>query len=152
MHIITHVMPWELPELQNIVWQLKNCLHPVYEFEDGQINLDITFNVSSKLFDWDNSKISNEFLVEQYINILQPLVDSKINVISEVEYGDGCLGVNDKRRTSIRKYKNEVDYFLYLDTDMFFPVGTLYTLITYADNISKNSTPYFILSPETIQM
>jgi len=80
------------------------------------------------------------------------LVDSKINVISEVEYGDTCLGVNDKRRTSIRKYKDTVDYFMYLDTDMFFPSQTLYALIDFANYTNKNITPYFILTPETIQM
>ena len=55
--------------------------------------------------------------------------------IFDINIDDTCLGCNDKRRNSIRKYADEVTHFMYLDTDVYFSQFNLYYVFRSLESI-----------------
>jgi hypothetical protein len=107
---------------------------------EDKIIIDITLNLN--LVDWKNSQIPKQYFVDKFHQIKQ-LFDW-CETIFEIDENNICLGIDDKRRNSVRKY--QPDNFIYLDCDIIFKPETLALLINSAKTISDD---YYIISPQT---
>jgi hypothetical protein len=134
--IIIHLMPHEIDWFE---WQAKQLKAGSCYIED-KIIIDITLNLN--LVDWKNSQIPKQYFVDKFHQIKQ-LFDW-CETIFEIDENNICLGIDDKRRNSVRKY--QPDNFIYLDCDIIFKPETLALLINSAKTISDD---YYIISPQT---
>ncbi len=129
-------MPHEIDWFE---WQAKQLKAGSCYIED-KIIIDITLNLN--LVDWKNSQIPKQYFVDKFHQIKQ-LFDW-CETIFEIDENNICLGIDDKRRNSVRKY--QPDNFIYLDCDIIFKPETLALLINSAKTISDD---YYIISPQT---
>lgn len=134
--IIIHLMPHEIDWFE---WQTKQLKAGSCYIEDKVI-IDITLNLN--LIDWNNSQIPKQYFIDKF-NQINQLFDW-CEVISEIDENNNCLGIDDKRRNSIRNYNP--DNFVYLDSDIIFKPETLALLINSAKTINDE---YYIISPQT---
>lgn len=133
--IVIHVLPHEIDWFE---WQAKQLKVGSYYIED-KVVLDVTLNLN--LVDWSKSKLPKQFFVEKYL-LIKDLLDSYELIFSINEDGS-CLGTNDKKRDSFRKYKP--DNFINLDCDIIFKPETLALLINGAKAVDN---PYYIITPQ----
>jgi len=134
--IIIHLMPHEIDWFE---WQSKQLKAGSCYIED-KVVIDVTLNLN--LVDWKNSQIPKQYFIDKFHQIKQ-LFDW-CEIIFEVNDNNTCLGIDDKRRNSIRKYNP--DNFVYLDCDLIFKPETLALLISSAKTINDD---YYIISPQT---
>lgn len=134
--IIIHLMPHEIDWFE---WQAKQLKAGSCYIEDKVI-IDITLNLN--LVDWDNSQVPKQYFIDKF-NQINQLFDW-CEVISEIDENNNCLGIDDKRRNSIRNYNP--NNFVYLDSDIVFKPETLALLINSAKTINNE---YYIISPQT---
>jgi len=145
-HIIIHLLPFEIDRFEYQILELKKC--STLLDSDDKVTIDATLNLNDALIDWKNSSISKDFFVDRFFH-LKNLCDWTHNNLFEVDTEEKCLGINSKRRNSIRSHSSECDSFLYLDCDMIFPVYSL----KYIMDASKAITlPYYFISPQSTQL
>jgi hypothetical protein len=137
--IVVHLLPHEIDWFE---WQVKQLKIGSVYIED-KILMDVTLNLN--LVDWKNSKIPKQYFIDKFNNIIKYLdwCETIININSD----NTCLGVDDKRRDSIRLSSS--DNIVYLDCDIIFKPETLALLINGAKQI-KNE--YYIISPQTTKL
>lgn len=134
--ILIHLLPHEIDWFE---WQAKQLKAGSYYLEDKVI-VDITLNLN--LVDWDNSQIPKQYFIDKF-NQIKQLFDW-CEIIFEIDENNKCLGIDDKRRNSIRKYNP--DNFIYLDCDIIFKPETLALLINSAKTVNND---HYIISPQT---
>jgi hypothetical protein len=134
--IIIHLLPHEIDWFE---WQSKQLKVGSCYIEDRVI-IDVTLNLN--LVNWKNSQIPKQYFIDKF-NQIKQLYDW-CETIFEIDENNTCLGIDDKRRNSIRKYYP--DNFIYLDCDIIFKPETLALLISSAKTISDE---YYIISPQT---
>jgi len=137
--IIVHLMPYEIDWFEWQAKQLKISSH--YLDSDDDITLDITLNLN--FVDWENSKIPKDFFIEKFNQCIDTCFDW-CRVIKDINIDKTCMGCADKRRTSIRTY-NDVDSFIYLDSDLIFSPLTLKLILDSAKHVNNE---YYIVSPQ----
>jgi hypothetical protein len=141
-HIIIHILPYEIDRFEQQCFELRK--NAAYLSDDDKVVIDATLNVNDLLVDWNKSKINKQYFIDRF-DTLKLVCDWAEEVIFDVSENNECLGVNDKRRTAIRKYSTSCDNFLYLDNDVFYPNTALKYMIDATKTI-KNK--YYILSPQ----
>lgn len=134
--IIVHLLPHEIDWFE---WQAKQLKIGSCYIEDKVI-VDVTLNLN--LVDWNNSQIPKQYFIDKFYQIKQ-LFDW-CETIFEIDENNKCLGIDDKRRNSIRKHNP--DNFIYLDCDIIFKPETLALLISSAKTVNDD---YYIISPQT---
>jgi hypothetical protein len=134
--IIIHLLPHEIDWFE---WQAKQLKIGSCYIED-KIIIDVTLNLN--LVDWSNSQIPKQYFIDKFYQIKQ-LFDW-CETIFEVDENFNCLGIDDKRRNSIRTHNP--DNFVYLDCDIIFKPETLALLLNGAKQIKEE---YYIISPQT---
>jgi hypothetical protein len=134
--VIIHLMPYEIDWFE---WQAKQLKIGSCYIEDKVI-IDVTLNLN--LINWDNSQIPKQYFINKFNQIKQYF--DWCEIIFEINDNNTCLGIDDKRRNSIRKYSP--DNFVYLDCDIIFKPETLALLINGAKQIKDD---YYIISPQT---
>ena len=100
LHIILHCLPREIDELDRIVNHLKRSSH--FLDDNDEVILDFTLNLSDKLTDWETSKLPKEFFADKF-EMMKQRCDWTSKNIFEINDSNRCLGINDKRRNSIRE-------------------------------------------------
>ena len=140
-HIVIHVLPFEIDRFEHQMFELKkNAAH----LTDGdEVVIDATLNVNDLLVNWKDSKIHRQYFIDRFYNIKQ--LCNWATTYFNISANNECLGVDDKRRTAIRKYASSCDNFLYLDNDMFYPNTALKYMMDAATFINNK---YYILSPQ----
>ena len=138
LHIILHCLPREIDELDRIVNHLKRSSH--FLDSNDEVVLDFTLNLSDKLTDWETSKLPKEFFADKFL-LMQQRCDWTSKNIFEINDSNRCLGINDKRRNSIRE--NNPKNFMYLDTDVYFSMFNLSYLFRAMEQIDNE---YYILN------
>tara|TARA_R110001583_G_scaffold41850_2_gene133055 strand:+ start:85 stop:1005 length:921 start_codon:yes stop_codon:yes gene_type:complete len=146
LQIILHCLPREIDEVERICNHLQRSSHLLDG--DDKVVLDFTLNVSNTLTDWDKSKLPKEFFIEKW-KMIEKRSDWTDKNIFEINTDGTCLGCNDKRRNSIRKYSDDVTHFMYLDTDVHFSVYNLFYVFRALESI-KNE--YHILSSQLLRL
>ena len=146
LQIILHCLPREIDEVERICNHLQRSSHLLDEKD--KVILDFTLNISDTLTDWKKSKLPKEFFIEKW-KMMEKRSDWTHGNIFEVNVDDNCLGCNDKRRNSIRKYSNDITHFMYLDTDVHFSIYNLFYVFRALESI-KNK--YHILSSQLLRL
>ena len=146
LQIILHCLPREIDEVERICNHLQRSSHLLNEGDE--VILDFTLNLSDTLTDWKNSKLPKEFFIEKW-KMMEKRSDWTYKNIFEINIDDYCLGCNDKRRNSIRKYADDVTHFMYLDTDVHFSIYNLFYVFRAIESI-KNE--YHILSSQLLRL
>ena len=134
--IVIHLLPHEIDWFE---WQSKQLKIGSYYIEDKVI-IDVTLNLN--LVDWEKSQLSKKYFIDKFNQIKQYF--DWCEIIFEINENNTCLGIDDKRRTSIRTHTP--DNFIYLDCDIIFKPETLALLINGAKQIKDE---YYIISPQT---
>jgi len=134
--IIVHLLPHEIDWFE---WQAKQLKIGSCYIEDKVI-IDVTLNLN--LVDWGNSQISKQYFIDKFNQIKQYF--DWCETLFEINNDNTCLGIDDKRRNSIRNHSP--DNFVYLDCDVIFKPETLALLINSAKQIKDD---YYIISPQT---
>lgn len=133
--IIVHLLPHEIDWFE---WQAKQLKIGSCYIEDKVI-IDATLNLN--LVNWNNSQIPKQYFINKFNQIKQYF--DWCEIIFEINDDNTCLGIDDKRRNSIRNYFP--DNFIYLDCDIIFKPETLALLINGAKQIKDD---YYIISPQ----
>jgi hypothetical protein len=133
--IIIHLMPYEIDWFE---WQAKQLKIGSCYIEDKVI-IDVTLNLN--LVDWNKSLLPKQYFINKFNQIKQYF--DWCETIFEINENNTCLGIDDKRRASIRTYTP--DNFVYLDCDVIFKPETLALLINGAKQIKDE---YYIISPQ----
>ncbi len=141
-HIILHILPFEIDRFEHQMFELKK--NSAYLTDDDEVIIDATLNVNDLLVNWNKSKINKQYFIDRF-DKLKIICNWADEILFDVSENNECLGVDDKRRTAIRKYASSCDNFLYLDNDMFYPNTTLKYMMDASKTI-KNK--YYILSPQ----
>jgi hypothetical protein len=134
--IIVHLLPHEIDWFE---WQAKQLKIGSCYIED-KVVIDATLNLN--LVDWSKSKLPKQFFIDKFFQIKELLHEYEL--IFDINEDGTCLGIDDKRRNSIRKYTP--DNFVYLDCDIIFKPETLALLINGAKTVDNE---YYIISPQT---
>jgi hypothetical protein len=134
--IIIHILPHEIDWFEWQAKQLKisNC------YINDKVIIDATLNLN--LVDWNESKLPKQFFIDKFLQIKELLHEYEL--LFDINEDGTCLGIDDKRRDSIRKYTP--DNFIYLDCDVIFKTETLALLINAAKIIDNE---FYIISPQT---
>lgn len=134
-------MPYEIDWFE---WQIKQLkMGSYYLSSNDKIIVDVTLNLN--LTNWEDSKIKKQFFIDKFNNILQLL--DWCEILSDINEDKTCLGMMDKRRTSLRK--SNVDNFIWLDCDLIFNIFTLKTLL---NSLSLIDEEYYIISPQITKL
>ena len=145
-HIIIHLLPFEIDRFEHQMFELHK--NSKYLNKDDEIVIDATLDINDLLIDWSKSKIDKQYFIDRFEKL--KIVNEKwATILFDVDSDNKCLGVDDKRRTAIRKYASSCDNFIYLDNDMFYPNTTLKYMIDAA-KIIKNK--YYIISPQSTML
>jgi hypothetical protein len=138
-HIVVHLLPHEIDWFE---WQAKQLKIGSVYIED-KVLVDITLNLN--LIKWEDSQLPKQYFIDKFNNIIKYF--DWCETITDINDDNTCLGVDDKRRNSIRSSSS--DNIVYLDCDVIFKPETLALLINGAKQI-KNE--YYILSPQTSKL
>ena len=140
-HISIHISPYEIDNYQTFIHQLRRNLNYI----DDEIIFSPYLNLSTYFYDWRNSKLKSDFFVNRF-NELNNIVKDECKLDSTVNYDDKILGAFSYKTMFLNKYKDEVDAFIWFDSDMIFPDNTIHMLIAShkADDMSK----YCIVTPQ----
>ena len=142
VQIVLHCFAHEIDEFQRIVWHLKRNLGMV----DGvSWNFKFVLNMSTKTYDWKESKIDTEFFMSKFEYICSTLPHVDKDIVFHQDYG--C---NSIRRDAARF--SESDYICYLDTDLHFSIYTLYYLSESLKTINNLHLDGVILSAQILRL
>ena len=144
VQVVIHCLPREIDHLE----RLCNTLRESYYFVENQINivLDVTLNLNNIFTDWEQSKIPKEFFIQKFQTI-EKFNDWTYENLFDIEDQNKCLGINDKRRNSIRE--NNPKNFMYLDTDVYFSMFNLSYLFRAMEQIDNE---YYILNSQLLRL
>jgi len=119
-------LPHEIDDLHITLYNLKRnaAMLP----HDIQIDLDITFCVSSEVVDWDNSTLPRQFFLDKFESF-SPLWNWSASPIVHVEFQSQILGCVSHRRATLGSMDG-YDFTIWLDGDMMFSDHTLLYLIS----------------------
>lgn len=142
IHIVIHVLPQEIDQLEQLLVHLKKS--SIYLNSDDYF-VDVVLN--TKLIDWSLSKLNEEFFINKF-SYLETLTTSWCKANFEISNGS-ILGCNDIRRRALRT--STADYIMYLDADNIFSDTLLYNIKQYCDELLKQDG-YSILVPQTTRL
>jgi hypothetical protein len=136
--IMSHIMPWDIDYALLMAVQLKKSKY--YLQSDVNVILDLELNLTSYLYNWEESKISKDYFIDKYNTLLLLLSDYK--VISSIYEGNQKYGHFDHQKKFI---SSEADYYMGICPDVCF---SEYTLSYIAESAKQISNKYFIITPQ----
>jgi hypothetical protein len=139
-HISIHISPYEIDNYQLFIHQLRRNLNYI----DSEIIFNPCLNLANYFYDWDNSILKSEFFINKF-NKLNEIIQNQVTLDSVINFDDCILGALRYKTVFTEKYKNEVDAFIWFDSDMIFPDDTLYYLINSFESINHE---YCIITPQ----
>ena len=135
-------LPHEIDDLELTLTQLGRA----FQYVDSEnFILDVTLGVSPNLTLWDSSELKLDYFKDKFI-ILQKKcwwAKNKFFRLSE----DKVQGCVSKRRQTWLDHK-DVDYHIWLDTDIIFDERTL----AYIDNVAQQLDDESIITPEIVKV
>jgi len=143
-HISIHISPYEIDNYQLFIHQLRRNLNYI----DGEIIFNPYLNLSNYFYDWDNSILKSDFFINKF-NELNKIVENQVILDSVINFNDEVLGALSYKREFISKYKNQVDAFIWFDSDMIFPDDLLFYLINSFESINQE---YCIVTPQITKL
>jgi len=139
-HISIHISPYEIDNYQLFIHQLRRNLN----YTDNEIIFNPCLNLSNYFYNWDDSILKSDFFINKF-NSLNKIVESKVILDSIINFNKDLLGALSYKREFIKKYKDQVDAFIWFDSDMVFSDDTLFMLINSFEQINHKNC---IISPQ----
>lgn len=141
--IIIHILPQEIDQFEMQMHELNKNIKLLCN-KDDEIVIDATLNINDSIVDWNKSKISKQYFIDRFNKTKN--INKYPTSLFYINDDYTCQGVNDKRRSAIKKYSSNCNNLIYLDNDMFYPNITLKYMLDAAKSI-KNK--YYIISPQS---
>lgn len=136
-----HLMPWEIDYVFVLFDRIKSAKY--YVSKEDKIYFDVTFNVSSKIIDWDKASLSKEFFVEKFKVLCKFFEgDSGIMFNPKIYDGNDVYGHLDLQREMIQP---NIDYYMYLCPDIMFKEDLIVYLLETAKQLTNK---YFVITPQ----
>jgi len=136
--ILIHVMPWDIDYALLMFTQLKKSKY--YLPKDVNIILDIELNLTSYLYNWEESKLSKDYFIDKFNTLLLLLGDYKVNTF--IYEGNELYGHFDHQKKFISP---DTDYYMGICPDIYFSEYALTYLIESAKQITNK---YFVITPQ----
>jgi hypothetical protein len=143
-HISIHITPYEIDNYQLFIHQLRRNLNYV----DREIIFNPCLNLSKYFYDWDNSILKSDFFINRF-NELNKIVSNKVVLDPIINFDNNILGALSYKKYFLEKYKNEVNAFIWFDSDMIFPDDLLFYLINSFESINQK---YCIITPQITKL
>jgi len=143
-HISIHISPYEIDNYQLFIHQLRRNLNYI----NSEIIFNPYLNLSNYFYDWNNSILKSDFFINKF-NELNKIVENQVILDSVINFDDKVLGALSYKREFISKYKNQVDAFIWFDSDMIFPDDLLFYLINSFESINQE---YCIITPQITKL
>ena len=139
-------LPHEIDDLELTLNQMKKAFRYV---DEQNFILDITLALTGELTLWEQSKIPIEYFTHKYEK-LRKSCDWITNKYFRVEQHSEVLGCVSKRRKVWKEHQN-VDYHIWLDTDIIFDERTLAYIDSSIQSLNKDY-PHAVVSPEIVKV
>ena len=143
-HISIHISPYEIDNYQTFIHQLRRNLN----YTEDEIIFTPYLNLSHYFYDWSNSTLQSDYFVNRF-NELNSIVKDECELNSTINYDNKILGAFSYKTYFLNKYKNDVDAFIWFDSDMIFPDNTISTLIAAHKGVDNK---YCIISPQIVKL
>lgn len=143
-HISIHISPYEIDNYQLLIHQLRRNLNYI----DTKIIFSPCLNLSNYFYDWNNSTLKSDFFINKFEE-LNKIVQNKVILDPIVNYENNILGALSYKKNFIEKYKEQVDAFIWFDSDMIFPDDLLFYLISSFESINQE---YCIITPQITKL
>ena len=137
--IMSHIMPWDIDYALLMALQLKKSKYHLPN--DVNIFIDLELNLTSYLYNWEQSYIPKDYFIEKFHTISLLLSDYKLNTF--IYEGNEKYGHLDQQKKII---SSEIDYYITLCPDTYFSEYVLIYLIEAAKQITNK---YFVITPQT---
>ena len=142
-HLSIHLFPYEIDNYQTFIHQLRRNLN----YTKDEIIFSPCLNLSHYFYDWDNSTLPSDYFINRF-NELNNIVKEKCKIDETISWGEKILGGLSCKVSSLEKYKEEVDAFLWFDSDIIFPDNTIAMLIEG----HKLDPHHCIVSPQIVRL
>ena len=140
------VLPQELEDLASTLERLKR--NSVYIDKSVEYKVDITMCLSDELTDWENSKLTKEYIKERTIELVETYLDW---CLWDLQWDNpNILGCVSQRRFSL-KNNPDADFFIWLDCDMMFKDTTLYYITSAYQMAKEAKLENIIVTPEFVK-
>ena len=139
-HISIHISPYEIDNYQTFIHQLRRNLNYV----EDEIIFTPYLNLSKYFYNWEDSTLSPFYFVDRF-NELNDIVREYCVIDEYVNFDEKILGAFSYKTMFLNKYKDEVDAFIWFDSDMIFPDNTIAMLIA---SHKSSETKYCIVTPQ----
>ena len=139
-------LPHEIDDLELTLNQMKKAFRYV---DEENFILDITLALTGELTLWEHSKIPIDYFVHKYEK-LRKSCDWITKKYFRIEQESQVLGCVSKRRKTWKEHQN-VDYHIWLDTDIIFDERTLAYIDSSIQSLNKDY-PHAVVSPEIVKV
>jgi hypothetical protein len=145
--ITIFVMPQEIEDLALTLYNLK--LNSVFLEQDINYKVDVTMCLSNELTDWENSKLTREYIKDRTEELCKKYIDwCEYELV--IESGNKILGCVSQRRNSWLN-NPDADFFIWLDTDIFFKDITLFYMNEALKMIKSDNIDMFVITPQFVK-
>jgi hypothetical protein len=131
-------MPWDIDYVLLMFTQLKKSKY--YLPKDVNIILDIELNLTSYLYNWEESKLSKDYFIDKFNTLLLLLSDYKVNTF--IYEGNELYGHFNHQKKFI---SSDIDYYMGICPDVYFSEYALTYMIESAKQITNK---YFVITPQ----
>ncbi len=134
----SHIMPWDIDYALLMAVQLKKSKY--YLQNDVNITIDLELNLTSYLYNWEESIIPKDYFIDKFNTLLLLLNDYKVNTF--IYEGDQKYGHLNQQKNIISP---ETDYYIGVCPDTYFSEYTLNYMIELARQVTNK---YFVITPQ----
>jgi len=136
--IPSHIMPWDIDYALLMFTQLKKSKYHLPD--DVIVTLDVELNLTSYLYNWEESKLPKDYFIDKFNDLLLLLKDYKVD--SKIYEGNELYGHLNQQRNAISP---EVDFYMNICPDIYFSEFALTYLIESAKQVNNK---YFVITPQ----
>lgn len=137
-------LPYEIEDLHALLINLRRNM----AFVKIDMDLHLTFCLSSEMTNWEDSKLPISYF-EARFKSLAPLYDWSKDPKIHVERGHDILGCVSHRRKGLQ-YLDDYDFVTWIDSDIWMGDATLGTIASAVESVKKHNE-FFILTPELVR-
>jgi hypothetical protein len=139
-------LPQELEDLASTLNTLKR--NSVFLDDSINFRVEITMCLSDELTDWDKTRLPKEYIKDRTIELVEKYLDwCEWELICD---SDNILGCVSQRRYSLEN-NPDADFFIWLDTDMFFKDTTLHYITDTYKLAKGNGLDMVVVTPEFVK-
>lgn len=145
--ITIFALPQELEDLAITLYNLKR--NSIYLDNSVKYKVEITMCLSDELTNWNNSKLSKEYIEERTVELCNKFLGwCEYSLV--IEKGNYILGCVSQRRESL-KNNIDADFFIWLDCDFIFKDTTLNYMTQAYQTIKESNINMFVLTPQFVK-